>query len=185
MLQVQEGSISELAELFERYHVRIYNFFLKLTLDKQVSEDLTQNVFLRVIRYRHTYKQRSGTFKTWLYQMARNIHADYYRHEKKLAGRFKRPGTGTRGMEEYGRREEGFENETADIMDEVYQEDQFEKLDKALCQLTPLQKEIIILSRYQGLRYTEIGRIRNMSVAAIKVQVHRAMKDLRDLYFKQ
>jgi RNA polymerase sigma-70 factor (ECF subfamily) len=47
------------------------------------------------------------------------------------------------------------------------------------------QREIIVLSRYQGLRYSEISAITLLSVPAIKVAVHRAVKQLRGIYFKQ
>jgi RNA polymerase sigma-70 factor (ECF subfamily) len=47
------------------------------------------------------------------------------------------------------------------------------------------QREVLVLSRYQGLKYEEIARIRDSSVAAVKVQVFRALKRLRTLYFKQ
>lgn len=73
MLKVKEGSLSELAVLFERYNVRLFNFFLKLTFDKAASEDLTQTLFYRVIKYRQTYKAEEGSFKTWIYQMGRNV----------------------------------------------------------------------------------------------------------------
>ena len=62
---------------------------------------------------------------------------------------------------------------------------ELEKLDKALALLNPDEREILVLSRYQGLKYEEISKIKDISVAAIKVQVHRAMKHLRVLYFKQ
>jgi RNA polymerase sigma-70 factor (ECF subfamily) len=59
-----------------------------------------------------------------------------------------------------------------------------EKLDRAMARLTPDQKEILVLSRFQGLKYEEISSIRDLSVPAIKVQVHRAIKKLRQHYFK-
>ncbi|MEJ7681884.1 MAG: sigma factor [Segetibacter sp.] len=64
MLKVKEGNLSELTVLFERYHVTLFNFFLKLTKDKAVSEDLTQTLFYRVIKYRQTYRIEEGSFKT-------------------------------------------------------------------------------------------------------------------------
>ncbi len=53
-----------------------------------------------------------------------------------------------------------------------------------MARLTPEQKEILVLSRFQGLKYEEISSIRDLSVPAIKVQVHRAIKQLREHYFK-
>src|SRR5258708_39661754 len=88
MLRVKEGYLSELSELFERYHEKLYNFFLKLTFDPAASEDLTQNLFYRIIRYRHTFDATAGTYKSWMYQMARNIHVDFCHQQRKYAHRF-------------------------------------------------------------------------------------------------
>ena len=169
MLGVKEGDLSELTELFDRYHVKLYNFFLKLTYDKNASEDLTQNLFYRIIKYRQSYRPGDGSFRSWVYQMARNVHFDYCKQQRKTSDQFK---TGD------------FEQEDLPKKEENYSEDDFERLDQALLQLLPEQREIILLSRFQGLRYTEISKIKGSSVSAIKVQIYRAMKQLRSIYFK-
>ena len=69
--------------------------------------------------------------------------------------------------------------------DVPYTEDQFERLDAAMAKLRPDQREILVLSRYQGLKYDEISKIKDLSVPAIKVQVYRALQQLRAFYFKQ
>lgn len=169
MLKVKEGSLSELAELFDRYHVKLYNFFMRLTFDKAASEDLTQTVFYRIIKYRQTFKPGEGSFRPWIYRMGRNVYYDFCREQKKIAGSF-------RNMEEYAENvPEG----------DAYSEEHLHKLNKALLQLVPDQREMIILSRFQGLKYREIAEIKEISVPAIKVQIHRALKQLRNLYFKQ
>jgi RNA polymerase sigma-70 factor (ECF subfamily) len=169
MSRVKQGNLPDMSGLFERYHVRLYNFFLKLTQDKAVSQDLTQNLFYRIIRYRHTYKD-DNSFKSWMYQMARNVHIDYRKQQKRVSDRFE-------NVEEYD--ENVMEHDTS------FQEEDYEKLDKALSSLKPEQQEIIVLSRYQGLKYEEISQIQNSTVANIKVQMHRAIKQLREIYFKQ
>jgi RNA polymerase sigma factor (sigma-70 family) len=184
MLLVKDGQLSELAELFERYHVKLYNFFLRLTMDGALSEDLTQNLFYRVIRYRESFQPAAGSFRSWVYRMARNVHVDHLRQEQKVPGRG--------GMRE---KTGGIPDGTGGLSDEViervagrdpgYHEDQFERLDAAMAQLSPSQREILVLSRYQGLKYEEISKIKEISVPAIKVQVYRALRQLRNLYFKQ
>ena len=82
MENVKSGNLSDMSVLFERYHLRVYNFFFRLTFDMDVSNDLTQNLFYRMIKYRHTFNNRF-TFKSWIYQMARNIHTDYYLEKRK------------------------------------------------------------------------------------------------------
>ena len=170
MLMVKDGYLSELTALFDRYHLKLYNFFLRLTFDKTASEDLTQNLFYRVIKYRQTYNATEGSFKSWIYQMARNVHFDHCRQEKKMTERFKT-----------------VDHNHSNIAgsDEVYNEDDFEKLNRAMMQLHPDQREMIVLSRFEGLKYEEISKMTELSVPAIKVQIHRAIKNLRNLYFKQ
>jgi RNA polymerase sigma-70 factor (ECF subfamily) len=169
MLLVKDGHLSELTELFERYHVKLYNFFLKLTFDTNTSEDLTQNLFYRIIKYRQSFEPGNGTFRSWIYRMARNMHADFCKQEQKANSRRKNV-------------EDLEEGPPAD--GEGYTEDHYERLDQALARLQPDQREILVLSRYQGLKYEEISKIKEISVAAIKVQVHRAIKHLRSLYFQ-
>ncbi len=170
MLLVKDGHLSELTELFDRYHVPLYNFFLRLTFDKVTSEDLTQNLFYRVIRYRQSYQPAQGTFRSWVYRMARNIHADFCKEKRKQPNRLTDP----------GEEEEGLADHPAG-----YNESDYQRLDEALASLQPEQREILVLSRYQGLKYEEISKIKDLSVAAIKVQVYRAIRQLRSLYFKQ
>lgn len=170
MSNVKDGQLSDLGELFERYHVPLYNFFLKLTGDRNASEDLTQNLFYRVLRYKHTFNISSGSFKSWLYQMARNQHADHYRREKKVAEILRH---GDEGMESIPEKQQG------------YAEDDYEKLRTALGGLGAVDRELIVLSRFEGLKYAEIARMKDSSVGSVKVQIHRAIKELRNLYFKQ
>ena len=184
MLLVKEGRLSELTELFERYHVPLYNFFLRLTLDGALSEDLTQNLFYRLIRYRQSYEAAGGaggaggSFRSWLYRIARNVYADHLRQEQKVPG-----GVGGKLPGGAGVPEEVMERPAG--QEAGYMEDQYERLDIAMAQLSPEQREILVLSRYQGLKYGEISKIKEISVPAIKVQVYRALRQLRNLYFKQ
>ncbi len=81
MLQVREGAGEMLGELFDRYQTPLFNFYAKLTGDRAVSEDLVQEVFLRILKYRQSYKP--GTpFRAWVYQIARNARADHYRKQR-------------------------------------------------------------------------------------------------------
>jgi RNA polymerase sigma-70 factor (ECF subfamily) len=170
MLLVKEGHLSELTALFDRYQANLYNFFLRLTRDRAISQDLTQNLFYRLIRYRQSYEPAQGSFRSWIYRMARNVHFDFCKQEQKAPGRLADP--------------ESLEDQLAD-QSMGYTQDQYQRLDLALAKLDPDQREVLVLSRYQGLKYEEIARIRESSVAAIKVQVFRALKQLRTLYFKQ
>jgi RNA polymerase sigma factor (sigma-70 family) len=169
MENVKEGNLSGMSILFERYHRKLYNFFLKMGLKSDISQDLTQNLFYRMIRYKSTYKS-GASVKSWIYQIARNLHSDYRRQEK-------RSGDLIMNTDLYP-------TDVADAADN-YPEEDFERLDRAFLTLSDAQRELIVLSRYQGLKYSEISPIVNQSVPAIKVAIYRAIKQLRFVYFKQ
>jgi RNA polymerase sigma factor (sigma-70 family) len=169
MENVKSGNLSDMSILFERYHLRIYNFFFRLTFDMDVSNDLTQNLFYRMIKYKNTFKSEHSV-KSWIFQIARNLHADYCKEQKRSGELFLKT--------------EKYSAEPADES-EGYHEDDYDRLEKAMSNLSDEQKEIIVLSRYQGMKYEEISEITNQSVGAIKVAMYRAIKQLRGIYFKQ
>ena len=169
MQSVKDGNLTQMSVLFERYHLRLYNFFFRLTFDMDISQDLTQNLFYRMIKYKNSYKSEYSV-KSWIFEIARNLHADYCKDEKRSGSLFLKT--------------DKYPVEPADDT-ESYHEDDYDRLEKAFSRLSDDQKEIIILSRYQGLKYEEISVITKQSVGAIKVAMYRAIKQLRGIYFKQ
>ena len=75
MERVRAGDLEQLSELFERHHRRLYQFFLKLARDRSVAEDLVQEVFVRVLKYRHTWRDEAE-FVPWMFALARNAAVD-------------------------------------------------------------------------------------------------------------
>jgi RNA polymerase sigma-70 factor (ECF subfamily) len=169
MQRVRDGNLEQMSVLFERYHVRMYNFFVKMTSDREASHDLTQNLFYRIMKYRDSYSH-GFTFRSWIYQMARNLYMDMYNAEKRSRELFLNTGTFPDNPDNDG---------------DIYSEEDYLRLEKSLQMLSREQREIIVLSRYQGLKYAEISAITSLSVPAIKVAVYRAVKQLRGIYFKQ
>ena len=78
MISVRDGNMEKLGVLFERHHGQLFNFFLRLTGNRHLSEDLVQEVFVRLLKYRHTYRE-NRMFTTWMFQIARNARIDYFR----------------------------------------------------------------------------------------------------------
>lgn len=169
MTAVKEGDLDALSPLFEKYHVKLYNFFLRLTRDRETSRDLTQNVFSRILRYRETYNERHQ-FKPWIYQLARNVHIDHYNKNRYLISDYDDT--------------EALADQDADARQKMEDSERHEILREALDQLPVDQKEVIELSRFQGLKYEEISKITGSSVPAVKVKVHRAIKKLKEIYFQ-
>src|SRR5947209_17897282 len=81
MFQVRNGVVEMLGVLFDRYQGPLFNFYCKLTGDRSVSEDLVQDVFYRILKYRKSY-QSGMSFKSWMYQIARNARLDQAKRQK-------------------------------------------------------------------------------------------------------
>jgi RNA polymerase sigma-70 factor (ECF subfamily) len=166
MIQVRNGEIDKLGVLFDRHHRQLYGFFVRLTSSPAMAEDLVQEVFVRLLKYRHTF--RGGEFLPWVFRLARNAAADHY-------GR-RRP--------EDPLPEDGQEPiSTAPLASETMVQDQEQaRVRVALGRLAPDKRELLLLARFQLLPYDEIARLLGTTVGAIKVRVHRALKDLRRAY---
>ena len=166
MLQVSEGKLDMLTILFDRYHVRIFNFFNKMVHNKMVSEDLTQDVFLKLMKYRSSYK--NGNFAAWIYTIARNIFSSYYQKTKK-------------------ERTNVIDNDklsSGEVFIAESKQEELDHLQKALLQLSNSDRELIVMHRFQEIKYAQIAEITNSNENAVKVKVHRALKKLKELYFK-
>jgi RNA polymerase sigma-70 factor (ECF subfamily) len=163
MLDVRNGAGETLGVLFDRYHTPLYNFYSKLTSDRTLSEDLVQEVFLRILKYRQSY-QPGTPFRAWIYQIARNARVDHYRKTPKHIT---------------------FEPEMAPAVmprDSAQQSEEVELLHRALLQMPVEKKEILILSRFQELRYDEIARLLGCELGTVKTRIHRAIQELRQTF---
>src|SRR6202035_1183847 len=78
MCRVRDGDVQALAPLFDRHHAALLNFYLRTTGNRASSEDLVQDVFVRILKYRRTYRPGSR-FLTWMYHIARHARVDYLR----------------------------------------------------------------------------------------------------------
>ena len=170
MNQVRDGQVAQLGLLFERHHRRLYNFCLRLCGDRQVAEDLTQEVFTRILKYRHTYRTGSD-FKVWTYQMARNAAADHYRKRSRMVEVDEEPSP-------------ELESGSPRPLDELESAEAASLLHRALQKLPLEKRELLVMSRFQGLKYEQIAEILDCTVGAVKVRVHRSVKQLRDIYLQ-
>lgn len=169
MLAVRDGDVEKLGPLFDRHHRPVFDFFVRMTGNRAAAEDLVQDVFFRILKYRKTYRDESR-FTTWMFHIARNARFDYY---KKHRGEVLFP-------------EEGFEvpSRSPFPSQELERDEQTALLERALFKLPPEKREVLVLSRYQDMKYEQIGELLNCEVGAVKVRVHRALKELREIFLK-
>lgn len=162
MAAVREGNTDCLGQLFERHHRKLYNYFLKHIADRPASEDMVQDVFLRILQYRRTYND--GEFGIWLYTIARNVRHDHYRRR----GRRLLPFDDKDTVEDPSPRPDSLSDTADDIA----------VLDRALKSLSDTDRDIIVMSRYHDMKYRDIGLVLGIAEAAVKMRAFRALKKL-------
>jgi len=166
MLAVKAGNLDQLSGLFERYHRPLFGFFYRLLRDRAAAEDLVQDVFVRVLKYRHTFQERTS-FKAWVFHIARNSRLDFAR---------KHPGTDGIPDDEAMPAVEpgpdiGFGNRQEVAL-----------LHQALQRLPADKRELIILARYRDMNYQQLAAVMEIDEGAIRVRLHRAIRQLADIF---
>lgn len=166
MQAVREGDLGALAILFERHHRPLFNYFVHLNGNRDLSEDLVQDVFVRMLKYRQSY-QSDRAFAAWMYQIARNAQADSIGKRKLEVALPEREFASVSVMEE-----------------NLTRKQEISLLKKAMARLPLDKRELLVLSRFQNLKYDEIASILGCDVGAVKVRVYRAVRVLGQIYFE-
>ena len=140
-----------------------------MTSDTEISRDLTQNVFLKILKYSHSWKE-DKVFAYWLFRIARNILIDHFKESRRFEG----------SNEE----QEIISKDHAEAVRETDIKESFEFLLEAMGQLNPADRELIELNRFQGFSYKEIAKTVLSTENAVKVKTFRAIQKLKEIYTK-
>ncbi len=167
MRHVRQGRGELVGLLFDRHHGPVYGYFVNLTRDAYFSEDLTQEVFLRVLRYSGSFKE-GAPFRPWLYRIARNVAQDHWSRQ--------RPTVDLQALEALPDAHPTAQEQALEAADHA-------RLRKALDRLPAEKRELLLLSRNGELTSQELAGLFGCSPSAVKVRVHRALKDLREAFF--
>ncbi|MEM9547731.1 MAG: RNA polymerase sigma factor [Bacteroidota bacterium] len=162
---VVKGDIKKASVLFDRYHVNVYSYLLKVNRDKMLAEDLTQNVFEKMIKYKSSFDGKKS-FKAWLFTIVRNANIDHHRKRK------------------YDSLDDSYlqvESTERDAQKQLESKEGSAHLMAAINMLPEEEKEILMLSKFERLKYAEISRIMGLSESALKVKAHRSIKKLRTI----
>jgi len=167
MAKVRDGDPEKLGLLYERYKRPLLGFFVGIVRDKELSEDLVQNTFVRILKYKHLFRG-DGDFRTWMFHIARNVKNDHFRKNKVT-------------HEKVDKWEDKLKDEGS-LMQEWQNDDEQRMLAIAMDKLPEDKREILLLSKYQEKKYKEIGEILGCTEGTVKVKVFRALQDLKAIY---
>ena len=168
MERVRSGDLEQLSGLFERHHRRLYQFFLRLARDGSVAEDLVQEVFVRVLKYRHTWRDEAE-FVPWMFALARNAAVDHFRSRTRDG---KRDAAGAPDAVLQPPR----------AVERLEELERASQLRAALDLLAPDKREVLLLARFGEMKHERIAAMLGISPGAVRVRLHRALKELREAY---
>jgi len=175
MLLAGTGDDSAFGYLVEKFRRPIVSFMYRMTHNQAIAEELAQEVFLRVYRSRSSY-QAEAKFSTWLYRIATNLavnHARDTRSERTAP---------TVNLDEPDP-ETGTTPDVADatptIEADILREERMAAIRKHVMALPERQRVAVLMHKYQGLDYKEIGKVLKLSESATKSLLFRAYETLR------
>jgi RNA polymerase sigma-70 factor (ECF subfamily) len=176
MLRVSAGEDAGFTYLLEKYRKPIVNFMFRMVRNQAVAEELAQEVFLRVYRSRESYRAEAK-FTTWLYRIATNLgvnHARDTRYERAAQNIYldqPDPETGT----------------TPDVADsrptveiEIVKDERMKAIRAHVLALPERQRAAVLMHKYQGMDYKQIGEVLKLSESATKSLLFRAYQTLRE-----
>lgn len=164
VLRAKHGDKDAFSELYRMYVQKIYRFIYFLLRDHDTAEDLTQETFLRAYRSLSSFSttQGKGTFQAFLFAIARNLVTDLRR---------KKPTVSLEDVEEPA----VFDT----IEEELIHEEAKERIGKILRRLSPFEQHIVVLRFFEELPYAQIAKVVGTNEGAVRVRLHRVLKQLK------
>jgi RNA polymerase sigma-70 factor (ECF subfamily) len=162
MVQASRGDLAAFSEIVRTYQAPLLNYFLRSGAYYQEAEDLVQETFLRLYRYRERYRP-VASFHTFLYTLARNARADALRK----AGRDPARGTGS------------LPDEDPPQPDRTPLTGARLDLDEALGRLSEKLRSTVVLTAFQGLSYPEAAEVLGIPLGTVKSRIFIALRKLR------
>jgi RNA polymerase sigma-70 factor (ECF subfamily) len=172
MLRVREGDDVSFALLLERHRGPVVHFLYRMVLNPSVSEELAQEVFLRVYRSRATYEP-TAKFTTWLFRIATHLALNWVRDGKKEKGHESLDEQVADGVDRQVR------DRHPNVEQELLYQAKMSEVRQAIDALPAKQRAAVLMHKYEELEYAQIARALSCSESAVKSLLFRAYETLR------
>jgi RNA polymerase sigma-70 factor (ECF subfamily) len=176
MLELRAGNMGAFDVLLAKYRKPIVHFMFRMVHNQAVAEELAQEVFLRVYRSRETYRAEAR-FSTWLYRIATNLgvnHARDTRHERTASTIYlDEPDSDTGTTPDVA-------DSTPSVEADMLRRERMKAIRQHVLALPERQKTAVLMHKYEGLDYKQIGEVLKLSESATKSLLFRAYQTLRE-----
>jgi RNA polymerase sigma-70 factor (ECF subfamily) len=176
MLRAAAGDESGFNYLAEKYHRPIIHFLFRMVRNQAIAEELAQEVFLRVYRSRQSYRAEAR-FTTWLYRIATNLAVNHARDTKRE--RAVRSVYLDAPDEQTGTTPDVADDEPS-VEQHLLREERMKAIRTHIMALPERQRIAVLMHKYQGMDYRQIGEVLKLSESATKSLLFRAYQTLRD-----
>jgi RNA polymerase sigma-70 factor (ECF subfamily) len=176
MLELKQGNLAAFDFLMHKYRKPIVNFMYRMTRNQAVAEELAQEVFLRVYRSRETYRAEAR-FSTWLYRIATNLgvnHARDTRHERAASTVYLDEADSDTGTTP------DVADQTPGVESRLVRDERMAAIREHVMALPERQRMAVLMHKYEGMDYKQIGEVLKLSESATKSLLFRAYQTLRD-----
>jgi RNA polymerase sigma-70 factor (ECF subfamily) len=176
MLQVAAGDEASFNFLVGKHHRAMIHFLFRMVRNQAVAEELAQEVFLRVYRARDSYRAEAR-FTTWLYRIATNLavnHARDTKHERSAQTIYL-----DAPDEETGTTPDVADDEPS-VEQKLMRDERMAAIRTHVMALPERQRMAVLMHKYQGMDYRQIGDVLKLSESATKSLLFRAYQTLRD-----
>lgn len=182
MLDHGAGSEPAFEELVRRHQKPVLNYIYRMVRNRQVAEELTQEVFLALVKNAQRYRP-TARFTTYLYKIASNIVSKEWARSKRrprLLALWAPWARNTNDADDFNPLEH-LPDTRQSVEASFARQEVSEAVNTALNQLPPHQRQAFVLHRFQQLSYEEVASITNTPVGTVKSRVVRAERALRPL----
>ena len=174
--RIQRGDQEAFGELASRYATRIFTHLVRMTGNHEEAEDLTQDTFIKAIRYLSSYDAKRP-FRNWLYAIATNVGIDAQKRNQRRKRFLADPEKESERMDTAT----VVERPAMSVCDSNVQRETAEQLRAAMNRLPPRSAALLHLHYFEGMTLQEAGKVLSMGKGAAKVALCRARKRLREM----
>ena len=160
----QKGNGQAFGQIYRMLLPKIYRFVWYEVRDKPTAEDLTQVTFLRLWKALHSYNKEKGSFQSFAYAIAKHLIIDWQRKKRPVS------------LEVIGELEK-----TDETIDSMIRQDTVDRVRRALAALSSEDRQLVVLRHFEDLSYGQIAAIEGKQEGAVRVKLHRILRQLKNI----
>ncbi len=181
--KVRDGDREALAEMISQYYSDIFHFCLYMTQNQEEAYDITQETFLKFIKYGSSY--RRNNLKGYLLTIARNLCFDYFHKEKGIKENIcsyeEENGNGSLRITVYGKNIQDYQINQESMRDNLKELEDYLYLKELLNNLSPEIREVVILRAYEEVKFKDIAKMMNCSLSTAKSRYRIGIQQMKNM----